>query len=276
MRYSILGFNQEKAVEAGLDLTDLLILQYIEQACASPKMKHILNDNDEPLVWISHIKFHNDMPILNIAESTLKNRLSNLKKKGFIQSETINNSGSNGSNTFYGFTERTQELLYSDIEQSIDVPPEVRGSSKPRTARSTSDSKLNINNRLIDTNTNVLVEERPKKKNLYSKCSDYIVQYTNNIPLQDALHRFLDLRLEIAKNEGKPFYYNMWPSIVKDLDKYDIDMAIKVVEQSIQKGWKRFYEIKDYSQKSSIKSADYEKNVGSDKHKKLDLTDEVY
>ena len=134
--------------------------------------------------------------------------------------------------------------------------------------------KDTLNNKLF--NTPEIESKKPKKKNLYSKCSDYIVQYTNNIPLQDALHRFLDLRLEIAKNEGKPFYYNMWPSIVNDLDKYDVDMAIKVVEQSIQKGWKRFYEIKDYSQKSSIKSADYEKNVGSDKHKKLDLTDEVY
>lgn len=146
-------------------------------------------------------------------------------------------------------------------------------------------SKCNANNTnnnigINRNNTKVLLEvektEKPKKKNLYNKCSDYIVQYTNNIPLQDALHRFLELRLEIAKNEGKPFYYNMWPSIVNDLDKYDTDMAIKVVEQSIQKGWKRFYEIKDYSQKSSIKSADYEKNVISDKHKELDLTGEVY
>ena len=130
------------------------------------------------------------------------------------------------------------------------------------------------NNKLLD----ITIPEKPKKKNLYAKCSDYIMQYTNNVALQDVLHRFLDLRLEIAKNECKPFYYNMWPSIVNDLDKYDTTTAIEVVKQSITKGWKKFYDIKDYSKKSTIKSADYEKDVQTNKKDidELNLVDEEY
>ena len=80
------------------------------------------------------------------------------------------------------------------------------------------------------------------------------------------------------KNEGKPFYYNMWPSIVNDLDKYDTTTAIEVVKQSITKGWKKFYDIKDYSKKSTIKSADYEKDVQTNKKDidELNLVDEEY
>ena len=247
-------------------LPDIVILQYIQQACGSTGMYHKLDSNGNPQVWVNHQKLIEDLPILRIAEGTLRNRLSELNRKGYIHSTVVANETGRGSKTYYGITDTTMSLIY-DAEE------------RPCHSKMTSDNKLinDINNR---NNTKVLLEvektEKPKKKNLYNKCSDYIMQYTNNIPLQDALHRFLELRLEIAKTEGKPFYYNMWPSIVNDLDKYDTEMAIKVVEQSIQKGWKRFYEIKDYSKKSSIKSADYEKNVISDKHKELDLTGEVY
>lgn len=135
------------------------------------------------------------------------------------------------------------------------------------------DTKKISNNKLLD----ITAPEKPKKKNLYTKCSDYITQYTNNIPLQDALYRFLDLRLEIAKKEGRPFYYNMWPSIVNELDKLakDSDTAIKIVEQSITKGWKGFYALKTYNNQT-IKSADYENDVHTTKSRSLNISNREY
>ena len=87
MKYSILGFNQAKVVDAGLDLTDLVILQYIIQANGNPSMKHIMVD-DVSYVWLSHKKIQEDLPILGITEGTLRNKLSTLKKEGWIISET--------------------------------------------------------------------------------------------------------------------------------------------------------------------------------------------
>ena len=134
-----------------------------------------------------------------------------------------------------------------------------------------------LNNKLF--NTPEIESKKPKKKNLYSKCQDYIMQYTNNVVLQDALCRFLDLRLEIAKQECKPFYYNMWPSIVTELDTLagSTEEAVKVVNKSIESGWKRFYPLKDYN-KSATKSHITEKNVDTIKRSddELDLADEVY
>lgn len=130
-----------------------------------------------------------------------------------------------------------------------------------------------------NTNTNVLVEdEKPKKKNLYNKCCDYIMQYTNNVPLQDALTKFLTLRLEIARTECKPFYYNMWPPIVNELDglAHSTEEAINIVKQSTTKGWKKFYALKTYSNQKTIKSEDYENDVHTSKNRDIVTTDEVY
>ena len=83
MRQSVLGFNQDKAVQAKLDLTDLMLLQYIMIANGTPDMKHIVKD-DISYVWLSHSKIQEDLPILNIAEGTLRNKLSDLKKNDWI------------------------------------------------------------------------------------------------------------------------------------------------------------------------------------------------
>ena len=134
------------------------------------------------------------------------------------------------------------------------------------------------NNKLLDIITPKKGDK--KSKNLYSKCSDYISQYTNNVALQTRLEEYLRLRLDIARDEGKAFYYNMWPPIVNNLDALarDTDMAIKIVEQSIQKGWKSFYPLKEYNNSSRVKADATERNVDTVKKSEdeLDLVDEVY
>lgn len=118
-----------------------------------------------------------------------------------------------------------------------------------------------------------------KQNNLYLKCIDEIMQYTNNIVLREKLKEYLDLRLQIAKDEAKPFYTNMFKGLLNDLDRLtdNTETAIKIVEQSIKKGWKGFYELKEYN-KSTVKSHPAEKNVVCDKKsdEELDLADEVY
>ena len=268
MKYSILGFNQEKLLSTKLDLTDLIILQYIQQACGSTGMYHKLDSNGNPQVWVYHQKLIEDLPILRISEGTLRNRLSALNRDGYIRSTVVANENGRGSRTYYGITEMTTSLIYDVVERPCH---EIMTSDNK--LKEDTDTKKISNNKLLD----ITAPEKPKKKNLYTKCSDYITQYTNNIPLQNALYRFLDLRLEIAKKEGRPFYYNMWPSIVNELDKLakDSDTAIKIVEQSITKGWKGFYALKTYNNQT-IKSADYENDVHTTKSRSLNISNKEY
>ena len=112
MRTTILGFNQTNAIELGLNTDDLLILDYIIRANGNPTMYHISEDNIS-YVWLSHTKIHEDLPILNMAESTLKNRLVTLKKLGLIESKQFQDIGKRGSKTYYTVTEKTIEMTTS-------------------------------------------------------------------------------------------------------------------------------------------------------------------
>jgi hypothetical protein len=134
-----------------------------------------------------------------------------------------------------------------------------------------------LNNKLF--NTEKVETKKSKKKNQYQSCSDYIMQYTNNIILQDTLDRFLRCLLEKKnKDPNFKFWTNQWPSIVNELDNLaaSTDEAIKIVNQSIQCNWNRFYPLK--TNKRSAKSDPSERNVVSDKkdEAELQLSDTVY
>ena len=292
MKYSILGFNQEKIMQTNLDITDLIILQYIEQACASPKMKHILNEREEPLVWVNHTKFHEDLPILYMAESTLKNRLSNLKKLGYIQSQNVTNANVKGSCTYYGLTEATIDLLYCSDEQTEYCQKYVV--DEPRTAKSTSNNKLSSNSKLEvldnklsnttagsrDTHSSknsllpgVIAEkkEKPKKKNRYDTFEDMIVQYTNNIVLQEKLREFVKMRSEMLKEAGRTYYPNQLKGVLAELDTLpgSTEDIITIVDNSLIGHWAHFYPLKD--SKTNIKTNPSEKNVVSSKETEEDI-----
>ena len=83
--------------------------------------------------------------------------------------------------------------------------------------------------------------EKVKRKSLYEKCVDEVYLYTQNLALQDALIKYLPIRLAIAE---KPLYgVNQWKGLLNRLSAVSGD-KVKIVEQSIEKGWCSFYEIK--------------------------------
>ena len=160
MRYTILGFNQELAVELNLDLTDLLLLDYIQRANGNPNMTHIV-ENEISYVWLSHEKLHEDLPIISISEGTLKNRLSKLKEKDLIQSIQISNKSSRGSKSYYSITELTTSLQNDVVDEN----------ERPRHFKMTS------NNKLFNISTNVDIENNISKDillqpNMYDNVSD--------------------------------------------------------------------------------------------------------
>lgn len=234
MRYSIMGFNQEKVIEAKLDLTDLLILDYIIRANGNPIMHHILDDSDVAYVWLSHDKIQEDLPILNITEGTLKNRLTDLKQRGFINSKQLTRATGRGSKAYYSVTEYTIELTTSLENDLVE---------RPRHLKMTSDNKLiKDNNKDIITmdsnNTDFLQSvKNTKKKTLYEKCYDEILAFTDNVGLIDALTEYLKIRLQM---KDKPLYLGTWKGMLKKLSQ--MDNQIDIVNTSIERGWASFFE----------------------------------
>lgn len=262
MRQSVLGFNQSKAIQSNLDLTDLLLLQYIMLANGTPSMKHLVKD-DVSYVWLSHSKIHEDLPILDITEGTLRNRLMILKKTGWIMSETLQTA--NGTNTYYSVTIKTISLI-NDTEVETDEPCHSK-MTRPCHSKMTSDNKLE-DNKLNSNFTNVKLEQatptpkpliqtetsndiatttsnisNKKKKNRWEQCVDEINNFTDNEELRSVLTTYLKMRLEMT-----PIFRGQWLGLLNNLKKLSGDTAtqIEIVQQSINRGYKGFFEVKQY------------------------------
>ena len=116
-------------------------------------------------------------------------------------------------------------------------------------------------------------QSKPKKENLYTKCVATIQAFTTNDTLRDYLKTFLDLRLEIARDEGKSFYFGMWTHLLSELkqlafknNKLDEELACEIVLKSTSRGWKHFYEITDngFVKNYDVKNKPWEQGLCSD------------
>ena len=269
MRTSILGFNQSKAIELGLTTNDLLLLQYIMYANSEPTMKHIVED-EVAYVWLQHNKIQEDLPILNITEGTLKNKLSEFKNKGLIASKIVSNTTGRGSRAYYTITELTTSLINDQVDATTSLQNDAV--SRPSHSKMTSNIELNGDKELCNFINEITTpnedcsskgyskEElrdeflgsakktkarRPltRKPTLFDKCVAEIDKFTDLPDLRDALIQFLKIRLEV---KDKPLGIESWKGMLKKLDQAVAECGreyVDVVQQSIDKGWLSFYPI---------------------------------
>lgn len=259
MKYSILGFNQQKIVGYSVDslkcdLVDLMLLNYIIYAQANPKMKHLLDDEEQPCVWLQHKHILEDLPILQITEGTLKNRLTKLRKMKLVTSKTVANENTQGTRTYYRTTSFLHDMLYETTSFKNDVIDEPRHSKMTSDTQVNLDKKVNSNSKELLPNSDFQFgKSKPKKDNLYTKCSSLINQYTNNDTLRKALNDYLRVRLEMKE---RPLYFGVWKGLLEKLGRdfdYDDD-RIASVRQSIERGYASFFPVN----KSSYGALQYE------------------
>lgn len=252
MKYSILGFNQEKIVaydKDGLrcDLTDLLLLNYIVYAQANPKMKHIMDESDNPCVWLYHEHILNELPILNISEGTLKNRLTKLRKMELITSKTVANENSQGSRTYYRTTSLLYDMLFETTSLKNDVIEEPRHSKMTSDTFTNNDTKVN---KVVSKDTTTefsFGKQKHKKENLYSKCL-HLIDDKIDSNLADPINKkllveWLDMLLEKYKDRGRILYANIFKSKLNMLDKFDKKDWSEIIEYNLQKGYEGLYPI---------------------------------
>lgn len=148
--------------------------------------------------------------------------------------------------------ELIQELAFDGRHRKLRV---VKFTKQPSKIYEAESENLLSNN--IDTNTSSKKDtitinsnsneflgkiKSTKRKSLYEKCSDQISEFTTNIGLQEVLHDYLKIRLQM---KDKPLYEGTWKGMLKKLDK--MDNQIDVVNTSIERGWASFFEQKSYS-----------------------------
>lgn len=237
-------------------------------------MLHVVED-DVSYVWLNREKMQEDLPILNITDGTLSNKLTSLRNMGLIQSKQIANKAGKGTRTYYSITELTSSLLNEVVAtsslQNEVVDPPVHSKMK-------SNNKLIGDKELSNSVSNETPDEpdevspldddvaskvysadeflgcrrknkkkspQPPKKNLYQKCRDANSQFSGNAITVNMLDTYLQLRLSM---HDKPIRgVEQWQAMLDKLSELSSDDATdqKIIKQSIERGWAAFFPLDD-------------------------------
>lgn len=178
----------------------------------------------------------------NISLPTVDKALQKLVELGYIEKYPSNDYIHTDA---YGVVKK----LYEGSKETL------RGGSKETLLN-------NIDNRNIDKkdtisiNTNSIAnsqnftfgtkQEKPKKDNLFSKCSALINEFTDDEILRSYLTEFLKRCLANSKESGVPFYTNTFRGKLNKLKTLSEDNYVQrdIVMQTLNNGWNGFYELK--------------------------------
>lgn len=174
-------------------------------------------------------------------ETAIKSALDELREFGYLEVKKF--APNKSISTFhYEYIVHEQPIENQDIENLVLENQDVENQAQRNTnIRST--NKRNTKE-LLD----IIQEKTPRRKSLYDKCYDMILEFTNNVGLIDALIDYLQMRLQM---KDKPLYANSWKGMLNKLAK--MDNQIDVVNTSIERGWASFFEPnKSYSKGKAV------------------------
>lgn len=112
--------------------------------------------------------------------------------------------------------------------------------------------KENKKSSIINNTTTEFLGSNKKqpKQNLYCQLTALIDSFTDDLKIRKALREFLNLQLEIYKDEGKTFYVNVWKNRLNKLkNEFKEDEWLAVIQYATSKGWQNFYSIPTYDNK---------------------------
>ena len=249
MKYTILGFNQEKALELGFDVEDLLIIRWFVDFYSSSKMKK-MNVGDKTYAWVNYSGVIKDIPILNMKKDTLSRRMKKICETGIMEHKTPKLGG---TFSLYKLTDKYDQLISTDkkTDGTEKIPEGYGKKSQPLTDK-TPEQNINLlnNNSIKYINTYSTKEEllHPKnedvgKNSKKETVKSIIAEYTESKDLQDALHDFVDMRTKARK----PLTVRAMKLSLNELDKLAVDDVTKIaiVNQSIVHNWLTFYKLQN-------------------------------
>ena len=160
--------------------------------------------------------------------------LNSLIEKGLIVKEKRKTNGVNY--VAYYATEFTEEQL--SLHNIPNIPSNNISSNKDKELEDKEEGFLG----------SIVTETKPKKKNKWEKCYYLITEFTEDTRLRELLNSYLRLRLEMTDS---PMYVNQWKGMLNKLGEFsdDVDVLCDIVQQSIDRGYRGFFEVKDYRKK---------------------------
>ena len=231
MKYTIHGFDQSNANELGLTNDDLLILRWFIDFSNTKKMKTII-ETDGVYYWVIYSQILQDLPILKISKERIKKKhFNNLCASGVLKHKHIKEGG---SFSYYALGENYLSLVEKTEGGRSKMTEGLVQNDRPNN---------NILNNSINNN-NIIIKENLKEK------------YFENDELNETFIEYLNLRKKLkAVNSDRAI-----KMLITELNKYDDDTKIKMIEQSIVNSWKSVYPLKNQNKKTETKE-EWEHNL---------------
>ena len=186
--------------------------------------------NEKGYCWATNQYF---AELYNVSDRTIKNWISQLVDKGYIQRSVKYREGTK---------EIEQRKLFIGIENNFTTQGNYVPDPKENNFTTPSEKKFPVNNTSINNtfnNTNEYKEKNIKKESVNS----VIAEYTENKELQDALHGFVEMR----NKARKPLTVRAMKLSLNKLNELALDDVTKIaiVNQSIVHSWSTFYKLQN-------------------------------
>lgn len=175
MKYTILGFQQQKLIEMNLDIEDALILRVLKDMYSSTKMEHIII-NDDKYIWINQKYLNEQIPIIG-SRSKLIRRIDNMVDLGLL--EKVLKHEKNGQRGNYSYIKITSRL--GNLEEYIPYVKMTQGlcQSDTRVMSKRHNKDSSIIDSSITNNKDIYSSAKAKQEIPYKEIIDYLNEKTN-------------------------------------------------------------------------------------------------
>ena len=168
LRFSILGFSQEKVLDVKathnakdikLDMIDLLLMNHISDF---PNRKYVMKiiEGDKIFFWMSYTSIIEELPILNLKKQALRDRFDKLVALGVLEKTT----NKTNNMTFFRLTDLYENLKYGSVIYDTERGCVVNDGGVYSDTQGVC-SPLHTNN-IIDKYNNISKEKDSKEKEI--------------------------------------------------------------------------------------------------------------
>ena len=147
MKFTINGFNQNKLIELGLTLEDVMILRYFIDFKDSGNMICEVIDG-ENYYWVKYEGVMKELPILNLKKDSLYRRFKKMCSLNILKHKTVKRAG---NYSYYAVGSKYIELISDKKELIEKVKPKT---IQIKEDKKTSTSEINPSDHKEDINKN--------------------------------------------------------------------------------------------------------------------------
>lgn len=187
--------------------------------------------NEKGYCWASNQYF---AELYNVSDRTIKNWISQLADKGYIQRSVKYREGTK---------EIEQRKLFICRENNFTTSGNYVPDPRENNFTTPSEKNFLDNNTSINNTFNNTDIYKGKKKQKSETVNSVIAEYTENKDLQDALHGFVEMR----NKARKPLTARAMKLSLNKLTELALDDVTKIaiVNQSIMHNWLTFYKLQN-------------------------------